>query len=71
MIVHTAEQHFNTTLKNCNQPRSFNMHIMFLRPVLSGKAELEVRDSKLGSGVSVIHVTLSQEGKERVAAYVS
>ena len=71
MIAHTVQQHFNTTLKDYDQPHSFNMHIMFLRPVTAGKAELEVKDSKLGPGVSTTHVTLSQGGKERVAAYVS
>jgi len=71
MIAHTTQHHFNTTLKGYDQPHSFNMHIMFLRPVTAGKAELEVKDSKLGAGFSTAYVTLSQGGKERVAAYVS
>ena len=70
MIANTAQQHFNTTLKDRNQPHCFNMHIMFLRPVTAGKTELEMKDSKLASGVSVTQVSLSQGGKERVTAYV-
>ena len=71
MIAHTAQQHFNTTLKALSQPHSFNMHLTFLRPVTAGKTELEVKDSRLGSGVSITQITLSQGGKERVAAFVS
>lgn len=71
MIAHTAQKHFSTTLKHRGQPHSFNMHIMFLRPVIAGKAELEVKDLKLGPGVSTIQVIITQGGKERVAAYVS
>lgn len=71
IIAHAAQQHFETSLKEYNQPHPFNISVIFLRTVTAGKAELEVKDSKLGSGVSTIHVTLSQGGKERVAAYVS
>lgn len=70
MIANTVQQHFNTTLKDRNQPHSFNMHVMFLRPVTAGKTEMKVEDSRLGSGVSITQVTLSQGGKERVAAFV-
>ena len=69
MIAHTVQQHFNTTLKDYDQPDSFNMDIMFLRPVTAGKAELEVNDSKLGPGVSTTHVTLSQ-GASRSICFV-
>ena len=70
MIANTAQQHFNTTLKDRHQPHSFNMHITFLRPVTAGKTVLEVKDSRLGPGVSITQVTLSQGGKERVSAFV-
>lgn len=70
MIASTAQQHFSTILKDRDQPHSFNMHITFLRPMTAGKTELKVKDSRLGSGVSIIQVTLSQRGKERVAAFV-
>ena len=71
MIAYAAQQHFETTLKEYNQPHPFNIHVTFLRAVTAGKGELKVKDSSLGSGISTIHVTLSQGGKERVAAYVS
>ena len=71
MIAETVQLHFRTTLKGYDQPHTFNMHIVFLRPVTVGKAELAIKDTKLGSGVSTTHVTLSQEGKELVVAYVS
>ena len=71
MIAKVAQQHFDTTLTKYNQPHPFNTHVIFLCTVTAGKAELAVKDSRLGSGVSTIHVTLSQGGKERVEAYVS
>ena len=71
IIAHAAQQHFETSLKEYNQSHPFNIHVIFLRTVPAGKAEPEVKDSELGSGVSTIHITLNQGGKERVAAYVS
>ena len=71
MIAHAVQQHFGTTRKEYNQPHPFNIHVMFLRTVTAGNVELAVKDSSLGTGISTIHVTLSQGGKERVAAYVS
>ena len=70
MVANAAQQHFNTTLKDRGQPHTFNMHVTFLRPVAAGKTELKMKDSRLGSGVSITQVTLSQEGKERVGAFV-
>ena len=71
MLRVSLQYHFRTTLKGYDQPHTFNMHIIFLRPVTVGKAELAVKVTKSGSGVSTTHVTLSQEGKEMVLAYVS
>ena len=71
MIAETVQHHFRTTLKGYDQPHTFNMHIIFLRPITVGKAELAVTDTKLGSSVSTTHVKLSQEGKESVVAFVS
>lgn len=71
MIAKTVQHHFSTTLKKYDQPHSFNMHIVFLRPVTAGKAEIVVKDSRVGSGVSTTQVTLSQKAKELVVAYVS
>ena len=70
-IATTAQKHFDTTLTKYKQPHSFNIHVIFLRPMVAGKAQLEVKDLKLGPGVSTIHVNIIQGGKDRVAAYVS
>ena len=71
MIAEAVQYHFRTTLKGFDLPPTFNMHIRFLRPVTVGKAELAVEDTKLRSGISATQVTLSQEGKGLIVAYVS
>ena len=70
-LLHTAQKHFSTTLRDREQPHSFSMHITFLRPVKAGKAQLVFKDLSLGPGISTIQVNLIQAGKERVAAFVS
>ena len=71
LIHRVAQQHFQTTLRRCNQPHTFTLHIVFLRPVTAGDVDLKVQDTKLGSEISTIHVVLVQGGKEKMAAYAS
>ena len=71
LIFETVQQHFRTTLQGCKQPDLFDLHVCFLRPTIFGEATLDTQDIKLGSNVSTVHVTLSQNGKERVKAYIS
>ena len=63
MIAETVRHQFCAILKGYDPPHTFNMHIVFLRPVTVGKAELAVKDTKLGSGVSTTHVALNQRAR--------
>ena len=71
-LIHTvSERHFQTTLRKYNQPHTFNLHIMFLRPATAGHVILKIQDTKPGPGMSIMHVTLSQAGKDRAVAYTT
>lgn len=65
-----ASMHFSQTLKQQNQPHTLTMHLSFLRRTEVGPAVFSVRDAKLGRGTSTLHVTLSQNGREEVVAYI-
>ncbi|KAE8452111.1 hypothetical protein EG329_001578 [Mollisiaceae sp. DMI_Dod_QoI] len=67
-FIQVAAKHFGTTLSSQNQPHTIALHLDFLRRTSAGPAVFTVRDTKLGRQASVIHVTLSQEGREEVIA---
>ena len=71
LIFRTVQKHFDSTLKKYDQPHVYNLHINFVRPETAGNASLKVQDVKPGPSISVTHVTLEQNGKERVVAYAS
>lgn len=66
IFIQVASEHFNTTLSSQNQPHTFAIHLDFLRRTSAGPALFTVKDTKLGRQASVIHVTLSQAGREEV-----
>ncbi|KAI9658816.1 MAG: hypothetical protein M1831_003842 [Alyxoria varia] len=74
-IQRAVSTHFTLTLASQNQPHCLTLHLEFLRRTSVGHASLTVRDVKLGTRTSTVHVTLSQRehGKEReeVAGYVT
>jgi len=57
-----ARTHMQTTHPKLNQPNPFNLHLEFLRRTAVGHALFTVRDVKLGSRISNLHLTLSQNG---------
>ena len=70
-ILSAVKQHFASTLRSCNQPHTFDLHLMFLRSATAGEAEVRIKDIKLGVNVSIVHVTLIQKERERVVGYAS
>lgn len=71
IILSAAKEHFSTTLQGYQQPDTFDAQLVFLRSATAGRAILDAEDLKLGSRVSTIRVTLSQNGKACVTGHVS
>ena len=65
-----ATLHFKTTLARQDQPHTMSMHLSFLRRTEVGPAVFKVLDVKLGARTSIVHITLSQQDREEVVAYV-
>ena len=66
----------STTHRNHSEPHPINLHLQFLRRTAATPGTFTVRDVKLGSRISNIHITLSQQqenGKSRdaVQGYVT
>ncbi|KAI1810397.1 thioesterase-like superfamily-domain-containing protein [Poronia punctata] len=70
-ILRVASTHFRTTLAAQKQPHTITLHTEFLRRTSAGDATFTVRDVKLGRQTSTIHVSLSQDGREEVVAYLT
>jgi len=66
IFFQVASKHFSTTLASQKQPHTIAVHLDFLRRTSPGPALFTVKDTKLGRQASVIHVTLSQGGREEV-----
>lgn len=66
-----AKLHFETTLKDQDQPHTLACHFDFLRRTSEGPCTFVVSDTKLGRQTSVIHVTLSQGGRTEVVGYIT
>lgn len=63
--------HFETTLRKQDQPHTLALHLDFLRRTQTGPATFVVKDVKLGRQTSIVHVTLTQEGREEVVGYIT
>ncbi|KAI1504528.1 thioesterase-like superfamily-domain-containing protein [Biscogniauxia marginata] len=70
-LLRVAALHFRTTLASQNQPHTMTVHVEFVRRTQTGPATVAVRDVKLGRQTSTIHVTLTQNGREEVVAYIT
>ena len=66
-----ASSHFATTLSKQNSPHTMTMHVSFLRRTEVGPAIFTVKDTKLGLRTSTIHITLTQQNREEVVAYIT
>lgn len=68
-----ARTHMQTTHAKLNQPNPINLHLEFLRRTDVGPAIFTVRDVKLGSRISNLHLTLTQHddpSKSIVEGYI-
>lgn len=70
-ILEVVSTHFATTLSEQKQPHTIALHVEFLRRTQVGPAIFQVEDVKLGRQTSIVHVRMSQEGREEVIAYVT
>ncbi|GAP92534.1 putative thioesterase family protein [Rosellinia necatrix] len=70
-LLRVAAAHFGGTLAAQHQPHTIILHAEFLRRTHAGPATLVVRDVKIGRQTSTIHVSLTQDGREEVAAYLT
>lgn len=69
--MQVATAHFKTTLAAQDQPNTISLHLEFVRRTQEGPALFTVRDVKIGRQTSTIHISLSQDGKEEVAGYIT
>lgn len=69
--MQVVKTHYETTLAKQNQPHIAILHIEYLRRTEVGPATFKVKDVKLGRQTSTIHVTLTQQDREEVFAYVT
>lgn len=70
-FLSVVRKHFDTTLQRQNQPHTITLHLDFLRRTQVGLATFKVKDVKLGRQTSIVHVTLSQDGREEVVGYIT
>lgn len=70
-VLEVVKEHFNTSLAKQNQPHTIALHIEFLRRTQAGPALFQVEDVKLGRQTSIVHVSMEQEGRQEIVAYVT
>ncbi|KAF2966336.1 hypothetical protein GQX73_g7216 [Xylaria multiplex] len=70
-LLRVAATHFSTTLAKQNQPHTIILQAQFLRRTRAGLATFTVQDMKLGHRTSTIHISLTQDGREEVVAYLT
>jgi acyl-CoA thioesterase len=69
--MEVVKTHFNTSLAKQNQPHTIALHVEFLRRTQAGPVTFKVDDVKLGRQASIVHVHLSQDGRDEVVGYVT
>ncbi|KAG9199312.1 hypothetical protein G6514_008659 [Epicoccum nigrum] len=70
-VLEVVKKHFDTSLAKQNQPHTIALHVEFLRRTQAGPALFTVDDVKIGRQASVVHVTMEQEGRQEIVAYVT
>ncbi|KAJ4408124.1 hypothetical protein N0V91_003472 [Didymella pomorum] len=70
-VLEAVKTHFKTSLAKQNQPHTIALHIEFLRRTQAGPALFTIEDVKLGRQTSIVHVTMEQDGREEIVAYVT
>ena len=71
IFLQVVSTYFNTTLSKQNQPHTIALHLDFLKRTQVGAAHFTVKDTKLGRQTSVVHVTLTQDGREEVLGVIT
>ena len=71
IFLQVVKEHFETTLAKQNQPHTLALGLNFLRRTEVGEATFTVKEVKLSRQTSVVHVTLSQNGREEVVGYIT
>lgn len=69
--MEVVRTHFSTSLAKQNQPHTIALHVEFLRRTQAGLANFKVDDVKLGRQTSVVHVSMEQDGRQEIIAYVT
>ncbi len=70
-VLEVVKTHFSTALAKQNQPHTIALHIEFLRRTQVGPALFKVEDVKLGRQTSIVHVSMEQDGRQEIVAYVT
>jgi hypothetical protein len=70
-ILEVVKTHFATSLSKQDQPHTIALHIEFLRRTQAGPAIFKVDDVKLGRQTSIVHVSMEQDGRQEIIAYVT
>ncbi|KAF3044756.1 hypothetical protein E8E12_010311 [Didymella heteroderae] len=70
-VLEVVKTHFSTSLAKQDQPHTIALHIEFLRRTQAGPALFTVEDVKLGRQASIVHVTMEQDGRQEIVAYVT
>jgi hypothetical protein len=71
LILEVVKTHFATSLAKQNQPHTIALHVEFLRRTQAGIATFKVDDIKLGRQTSIVHVSMEQDGRQEIIAYVT
>ncbi|KAJ4314032.1 hypothetical protein N0V94_006649 [Neodidymelliopsis sp. IMI 364377] len=70
-VLEVVKTHFSTSLAKQNQPHTIALHVEFLRRTQAGPALFTVKDVKLGRQTSIVHVSMEQDGRQEIVAYVT
>ncbi|EDU41805.1 thioesterase family protein [Pyrenophora tritici-repentis] len=70
-ILEVVKTHFMTSLAKQDQPHTIALHVEFLRRTQVGPATFKVEDVKLGRQTSIVHVSMEQDGRQEIIAYVT
>ncbi|KXS98539.1 hypothetical protein AC578_5519 [Pseudocercospora eumusae] len=70
-VQKAVKKHFDTTLAKQDQPHTLALHLDFLRRTQTGPVQISIKDVKLGRQTSIVHITLSQDGREEVVGYIT
>jgi len=71
LILQVVKTHFATSLAKQDQPHTIALHVEFLRRTQAGTATFKVDDVKLGRQTSIVHVSMEQDGRQEIVAYVT